>query len=120
MKNVTHKHIIHVDNSEFFRKQLKTYLSENGHYSESFASGEEAMEAVNAGKANCVITGLSLADMSGEELLKRLAVSSKTVVKIVLTSNYDEAQYKRLGVLGVKAIIQKSGDWKSELGKLIK
>jgi len=114
------KHIIHVDNSDFFRKQLKTFLSETGHYSESFASGEEAMKAVNAGKVNCVITGLSLADMSGEEFLKRLAVSSSTVVKIVVTSTNNEAQYKRLEALGVKAIIQKSSDWKSELGKLIK
>jgi len=114
------KHIIHVDNSEFFRKQLKTYLSETGHYSESFAGGEEAMKAVEEGTVNCVITSLILADMSGEELLKRLAVSSKTVAKIVVTGTHDEAQYKRLEALGVKAVIQKSGDWKAELGKLIK
>ena len=114
------KHIIHVDNSEFFRKQVKTFLSESGHYSESYASGEEAMKAVEAGKVNCVITGLILSDMSGEELMKRLAVSPKTVVKIVVTSSTDEAQHKRLEALGVKAIIQKSGDWKSELGKIVK
>jgi len=114
------KHIIHVDNSEFFRKQVKTFLSETGHYSEGFASGEEAMKAVNAGKVNCVITGLILSDMSGEELLKRLAVSSKHVVKIVVTGTHDETQFKRLEALGVKAVIQKSSDWKSELGKLVK
>jgi len=114
------KHIIHVDNSEFFRKQLKTFLSETGHYSESFASGDEAMKAVEAGKVNCVITGLILSDMNGEELVKRLAVSSKHVVKIVVTATHDENQYKRLEALGVKAIIQKSGDWKTELGKLLK
>jgi two-component system cell cycle response regulator len=114
------KHIIHVDNSEFFRKQVKTFLSEKGIDSESFASGEDTMKAVNAGEVNCVITGLHLADMSGEELIKRLAVSSATVVKIVVTSSSDETQYKRLEALGAKAIIQKSGDWKSELGKLLK
>jgi len=114
------KHIIHVDNSEFFRKQVKTFLSETGHYSESFASGEEAMKAVEAGKVNCVITGLILADMGGEELIKRLAVSSKSVLKIVVTATHDETQFKRLEALGVKAIIQKSGDWKSELGKIVK
>ena len=114
------KHIIHIDNSEFFRKQVKTFLSEKGLESESFARGEDAMKAVNAGEVNCAITGLSLADMSGEELIKRLAVSPKTVVKIVVTSSTDEAQYKRLEALGVKAIIQKSGDWKAELGKFLK
>ena len=113
------KHIIHVDISEFFRKQIKTFLSETGHYSESFASGEEAMKEVEAGKVNCVITGLILSDMGGEELIKRLAVSPKHVVKIVVTGTHDEAQYKRLEALGVKAIIQKSDDWKAELGKLV-
>jgi len=113
------KHIIHVDNSEFFRKQVKTFLSEKGHYSESYDSGEEAMKAVEAGKVNCVITGLILSDMSGEEFIKRLAVSPKTVVKIVLTASTDEAQYKRLEALGAKAVIQKSSDWKTEMGKLL-
>ena len=114
------KHIIHVDNSEFFRKQVKTFLTEKGIDSESFAGGEDAMKAVNEGKVNCVVTGLSLADMTGEEFVKRLAVSSATVVKIVVTSSTDETQYKRLKALGVKTIIQKSGDWKSELGKVLK
>ena len=114
------KHIIHIDNSEFFRKQVKTFLSEKGLESESFSRGEDVMKAVDAGNVNCVVTGLSLADMSGEELIKRLAVSPKTVVKIVVTSSSDETQYKRLEALGVKTIIQKSGDWKSDLGKIIK
>jgi two-component system cell cycle response regulator len=114
------KHIIHVDNSEFFRKQVKTFLTETGHYSESYSRGEDAMKEVEAGKVNCVITGLHLADMSGEELIKRLAVSPKTVVKIVITASNDEAQFKRLEALGVKALIQKTCDWKSELGKLIR
>ena len=114
------KHIVHVDNSEFFRKLVKTFLSEKGFESESFSRGEDVMDAVNAGEVNCVVTGLSLADMSGEELLKRLTVSPKSVVKIVVTSSNDEAQYKRLKALGAKAIIQKSGDWKSDLGEILK
>jgi len=112
------KHIIHVDNSEFFRKQVKTFLSETGHYSESYSRGEDAMKAVESGKVNCVITGLHLSDMSGEELLKRLNVYPKPVVKIVVTASHDEDQFKRLEALGAKTIIQKTGDWKSELGRI--
>jgi two-component system cell cycle response regulator len=113
------KHIIHVDNSEFFRKLMKTFLSEHGFESESFSTGEETMNAVNAGNANCIITGLTLADMSGEELVKRLVVSSESMLKIVVTSSQDEAICNRLKALGVKTIIQKSGDWKKELGKVL-
>ena len=108
--------IVHVDNSEFFRKLMKTFLSELGHEAESFAGGKDAAAAVKAGKIDCAITSMQLADMSGEEFIKRLADSPQAVPVMVVTSSNDEAQHKRLGALGVKAIIQKSGDWKGELG----
>ena len=112
------KHIIHVDNSEFFRKLMKTFLSELGLESESFERGEDAMNAVKAGKANCVITGLSLADMSGEEFIKRLTVSNQALSVLVVTSSDGEAHTARLNALKVKAIIHKSGDWKGELKEI--
>ncbi|MDR2575666.1 MAG: response regulator [Treponema sp.] len=112
------KHIIHVDNSEFFRKQVKTFLSETGHFSESYSRGEDAMEAVKSGNVNCVIMGLHLSDMSGEELIKQLIAYPKHVVKIVITGSHNEKLLKRLEALGVKTIIQKSSDWKSELGRI--
>ena len=109
--------IVHVDNSEFFRKLMKTFLSELGHESENFSRGEDAVNKVKAGKADWVITGLSLADMGGEEFIKRLAVSAQLVPVIVVTSSDEEAQHKRLDALGVKAVIQKSGDWKDTLAQ---
>ena len=113
------KHIIHVDNSEFFRKLMKTFLTEIGLDSESFERGVDAMEAVKAGKANCIITGLSLADMSGEEFVKLLTVSNQAVAVIVVTSSDDDAQDTRLKALKVRAIIRKSGDWKEELSRIL-
>ena len=107
--------IVHADNSEFFRKLMKTFLSELGHDAGSFAGGKDAAASVKAGKADCVITGLQLADMSGEEFIKRLAGVPQKVPVVVVTSSNDEVQHKRLGALGVKAVIQKSGDWKGEL-----
>jgi CheY-like chemotaxis protein len=114
------KHIIHTDNSEFFRKLMKTFLSELGRESESFERGEEAIEAVKAGRANVIITGLQLADMSGEEFIKRLTVSSQAIPVIVVTSSEEEIKEQRLNALKVKAVIRKSGDWKGELQKLLK
>jgi len=112
------KHIIHVDNSEFFRKQVKAFLTETGHYSESYSRGEDAMEAVESGNVNCVIMGLHLSDMTGEELIKRLVAYPKHIVIIVVTASHNEKLLKRLEALGVKTVIQKSGDWKSELGRI--
>ena len=97
---------------------MKTFLSELGLESESFERGEDAMQAIKAGKANCVITGLSLADMSGEEFIKRLTVSNQTLAVIVVTSSDDEAHTARLHALKVKTIIHKTADWKGELREI--
>jgi two-component system cell cycle response regulator len=111
------KHIIHVDNSEFFRKLMKTFMSEIGQELESFENGADAMEAVNSGRVNCVITGLELADMSGDEFIKRLKVAAQSLPVIVVSSKEGDADKKRLEALGVKAIIKKSGDWQKDLKK---
>jgi CheY-like chemotaxis protein len=109
--------IIHTDNSEFFRKLMRTFLVELGHETNGLTKGEEALTIVKAGKADCVVTGLELADMGGEEYIKRLLGVPQAVPVIVVTSQDNAAQKKRLDALGVKAVIQKSGDWKSELSR---
>ena len=113
------KHIIHADNSEFFRKLMKTYMAEKGLELESFDNGEDAVKAVAEGKATFVITGLSLADMSGEEFLKRLMTLPQKTPIIVVTSSDETAKHKRLEALGAKAIIMKSDDWKNELSRIL-
>ena len=113
------KHVIHVDNSEFFRKMMRSFLSEKGLECESFEKGEDAVNAVADGRATFVITGLELPDMSGEEILKRLMTLPHKTPIIVLTSSDEAAKHKRLEALGVKAIIMKSDDWKAELGKIL-
>jgi DNA-binding NarL/FixJ family response regulator len=111
--------VIHADNSEFFRKLMRTFLSEMGFESESMERGEDVIKAINAGEASMVITGLSLADMSGEELIKRIIATPHPVQIITVTSNTEEAQAKRLSALGVMANILKSGDWKGELQNIL-
>jgi two-component system cell cycle response regulator len=113
-------YVIHVDNSDFFRKLMKTFLVEHGLECKSFSRGNDVVQAVNAGEASYVITGLELADMSGEELVKRLVAASCSVPIITLSSNEEEEQTKRLAALGVKATILKSGNWKEELDQLLR
>ena len=113
------KHIIHADNSDFFRKLMRSFLSEKGLECESFERGDEAVGAVADGRATFVITGLSLADMSGEEFLKRLMTLPQKTPVIVVTSSDEIAKHKRLEALGVKSIILKSGNWKAELEKIL-
>ena len=113
-------YIVHVDNSEFFRKLMKTFLTELGFECNSLERGDEAVKAVNSGEASFVITGLELADMHGEEFIKRLVAASRQVPVIAVTSNEETAVAARLAALGVKGVIPKSGDWKGELRKYLK
>lgn len=113
------KHVIHVDNSEFFRKMMKSFLSEKGLECESFEKGEDAVKAVAEGKATFIITGLELPDMSGEEILKRLMTLPRKTPIIVVTSSAEAAKHKRLEALGVKAIILKTDDWKTKLEEIL-
>jgi two-component system cell cycle response regulator len=112
--------VIHVDNSEFFRKIMKRFLSELGFESDGFERGEEAALAAGAGDVSLVIAGLALADMSGEEFVKRITASPRPVPVIIVSSNDEELQAKRLSALGVRAMIKKSGNWKEELRAVIK
>ena len=114
------KHIIHVDNSDFFRKLMKSFLSEKGLECEGFEKGEDAVNAVSNGQASFVITGLELPDMSGEELLKRLITLPNKTPVIVVTSNDVTSKENHYKSLGVRDIIMKSDDWKAELRKILK
>lgn len=108
-------HVVHVDNSGFFRKVMKTFLSELGIDSIAFRRGEDALDAVQTGKVSCVITGLELVDMSGEDLIRQLLFSPHPMTIIAVTATGDEERKQRLENLGVKATIQKGSDWKEKL-----
>jgi FixJ family two-component response regulator len=107
--------VIHVDNSGFFRKVMKVFLSELGLECKSLDRGEDVLDAVESHKVGCIITGLELIDMSGEELIKRLLFASYSMTIIAVTGSNDDERAQRLTELGVKAIIQKGGNWKEKL-----
>jgi len=107
--------VIHVDNSGFFRKVMKAFLKELGVDSEDFSCGEDVLDAVGNHKVSCVITGLELPDMRGEELIRQLLFSGHSMTIIAVTSSTNDERAQTLADLGVKATIQKGGDWKEKL-----
>ena len=109
------RRIIHVDNSQFFRKIMKIFLAELGLESEGFSHGEDALKAVKADEISCLITGLELPDMRGEQLIEQIQASGRSMTIIAVTASGDEERVKELEALGVKATIQKAGDWKEKL-----
>jgi len=107
--------VVHVDNSAFFRKVMKAFLLGLGFECESYDRGEDVLDAVVARKITCVITGLELPDMKGEELIRKLLFSEHPMTIVAVTSSGDEDRIKRLADMGVRATIQKGGNWKEKL-----
>jgi FixJ family two-component response regulator len=108
-------YVIHVDNSGFFRKVMNHFLSELGLECKSYERGEDVLDAVEAHRVSCVITGLELMDMSGEELIKKLMFATNAMTIIAVTGSDNEVRTQQLSELGVKATIQKGGNWKEKL-----
>jgi FixJ family two-component response regulator len=107
--------VIHVDNSVFFRKVMKIFLTELGVDSDNFNRGEDVLDVIGNRRVSCVITGLELADMSGEELVKKLLFCGHSMTIIAVTGTENDARAQRLADLGVEATIQKGGNWKEKL-----
>jgi len=108
-------YVIHADNSTFFRKVIKVFLAELGIDSDSFDKGDDVLNEVGNRKVSCVITGLELADMTGEELIRQLIYSGHSMTIIAVTSSLNEDRIASLEQMGVKATIQKGGNWKEKL-----
>ncbi len=109
------KRIIHADNSDFFRKLVKTFLSEEGFVTENTDSGADTLAYVENGSAEAIIMGMALKDMNSEELIKRILLNPKKIPAIILTSNDDELEKQKYLKIGFTAYISKSGNWQKEL-----
>jgi FixJ family two-component response regulator len=107
--------VIHVDNSSFFRKVMRAFIMGLGLEYEGYERGEDAITAVSNARASCVITGLELPDMTGEKLIEWLIFSGLPMTIIAVTASDNDERIKGLEALGVKATIQKTGNWKERL-----
>jgi two-component system cell cycle response regulator len=105
------KNIIHVDNSEFFRKQMRVFLEEEGFEVEGFDSAHEANLTIGAGSADLVVMGLTFTDIDGNDFAKRI-VETFTGPVIVVSSSLTEEKAKELKALGIVGLFDKSGPWK--------
>jgi len=107
--------IIHVDNSQFFRKLMRIFLEAEGFEVESFDSAQEANMAIGGGLADMVIMGLAFHDTEGEDFLVRTVESFSGPV-IVVSSSMDEERTEKLINMGARAALNKTGSsWKEGL-----
>ena len=112
------KKIIHVDNSEFFRKLMRTFLEKEGFEVESFDSAQESSFSIGAGSGDMVIMGLAFADIEGADFVRK-ALDSFAGPVIVLSASVDKATEEKLIDLGIRGAINKSGQWQAGLKPLL-
>ncbi|MCL2007684.1 MAG: response regulator [Treponema sp.] len=108
------KKIIHVENSEFFRKLMRTFLEKEGFEVESFDSAQEANFSIGAGSGDMVITAMTFHDIDGFDFVHKILESFSGPV-IVVSSSVDKDLEEKLLDLGIRAALSKSGQWQESL-----
>jgi two-component system response regulator AtoC len=83
---MTRNHLVVIDDDKSFRSYLTTLLQSMGYQVTCFASGEEAVEALEEGLApSMIILDIIMEGMSGIEVLKRVREIQEDLPIIMLT-----------------------------------
>ncbi len=83
---MSRKHLLVIDDDKSFRSYLKTLLQSIGYRVTTFASGEEAIEAVQEGMSpSLIILDIIMEGMGGIDVLKKLRELDDEIPVIMLT-----------------------------------
>lgn len=76
-----------VDDEESVRKALKRLLRASGLEAESYASGEDFLDAAAKRAPDCVVLDLHMPGMSGLEVLQELRAARRATPVVVITAH---------------------------------
>jgi FixJ family two-component response regulator len=108
--NTTRQLIVIVDDEESVRRALKRLMISAGFRAQSFASGAEFFDSLDANHPACVILDLHMPGMSGLDVQQRLRSQQSDIPVVVITGHdSNEAQQGALGE-GAVAYLRKPVD----------
>jgi FixJ family two-component response regulator len=83
-----------VDDEEGIRKALGRLLRASGLDAESYANGQEFLDAASRRRPDCVVLDLHMPGMSGLQVLRTLKATGQ-VLSIVVITAHDEPETRR-------------------------
>lgn len=78
-----------VEDDEAFRDSLKALLESAGLTVETYASGEEFLQAYDSERCGCLLLDIRMPGIGGLELLEKLAAAKTNLPVIIMTSHGD-------------------------------
>lgn len=100
--------ILHLEYSNFFRLMVKDLILESGHHAIEGKYGSDVFKVLALNDVSLIITGLELADMTGEELINHLRDSRYSDIPIVVITSLEPQEVKqRLKGLRIDDVILK-------------
>lgn len=111
--------VLVVDDEESIRNLLKRILEGAGYSVTAVASGKEALFKVSLGEVELVLLDVKMPEMSGIEVLSRLAVESPDVCVIMVTSVVDTKTAVEAMKLGAYEYITKPFERDEVLQKVL-
>jgi DNA-binding NtrC family response regulator len=98
-----------VDDDVSIRYLLSRILIDEGYQVVSAATGQEGLRATDSNEIDLVLLDLNMAGMSGQEMLKALAVTHPGLPVVIITAC--PPQQVKAGLAGIAALLQKPLDF---------
>jgi DNA-binding response OmpR family regulator len=102
--------ILVVDDSTYARRRLREALETAGHSVREAASGMAALESFSVEAPNLVMLDLTMEDLSGFEVLRRLRELDPEVRVIVVSADIQRSTESLAAAAGARAFLPKPTD----------
>ena len=96
-----------VDDEEGIRKALRRLLRASGLDAESYANGQEFLNAAAEKQPDCVVLDLHMPGMSGLQVLRRLKATGALLPVVVITAHDEPETRKQCMSAGADAYLRK-------------
>ena len=101
------RRLLIVDDEPEILAEMAEYFEAKGYRVEQAADGLEALERIEAGAPDALITDLKMPRCDGFDLIKRLREANNHVPIVAVAGTFSHADLARAGALGAQVVMRK-------------